>query len=304
MIQGISLTIRFALQNLGRNLWLTLITLFMLILTLSMVSIVLVMNIVGGQAIRAVEEKVDINIFFPNSVAESTLQSARSFISELPEVKGVEYISPEQALQAFRENHLEDKNIQEALDELEKNPLPATLVVQARDIASYPNILQAFEASEWNSLASKTDFNDHRVLVEKLQQVSRAASRVGIALSMLFMIISALAIFNTIRLAIYSHREEITIMKLVGATNGFIRWPFIIEGLVYASLASLTTIALLWIFVQALYPSMNNFFMGYNFDLRFYFYEYFWQIFLAELVVALFLSITSAMIAITKYLKV
>ena len=295
---------KFAWQNFWRNIWLSVITVFILVLTLFTISVLFTLNIVGDQAIKSVKEKVDIDLFFESEVAEDKIIATQAFLESQAEVKSVRYIGKDEALERFKEEHIDDPTIQEALDELEENPLSATLVVKAKEIESYPQIMVALDNSEYNYLIESRDFEDNQVVIDRLNTISDRIAQVGLIISALFALIAFLVVFNTIRVTIYTYREELGIMKLVGASNTFVRFPFVAESILYAVIASVVTIMIMYPLLAILSPYVNSFFQGYEFDMFAYFWQNFGKIFGLELLIALFLGVFSSMVAIGRYLRV
>lgn len=304
MLVTIYRTTKFATQNFWRNLWLSVITIFILVLTLFLVSIVGTINLLADQAIRAVEDKIDIDIFFTQQATEDNIIAAQAFLQSIPEVKNVRYISADEALAKFKDSHADNADIQAALEELDDNPLPASLVVQATKLDSYQAIIQQFEASEYDALVEDKNFSDHQLVIDRLSAIIDRLYQTSIIVSAVFVIISVIMMFNTIRIAIFTHREELRIMKLVGATNWFIRAPFILEGLLYAIISSALAMALLWLVIISAAPYANAFFSGYNFSLDSFFYDYFWYVFFIQFIFSLLLAVGSSMISIGRHLKV
>lgn len=295
---------KFAWQNFWRNVWLSVITVFILVLTLFTISVLFTLNIVGDQAIKSVKEKVDIDLFFESEVAEDKIIATQAFLESLAEVKSVRYISQEEALERFKEEHQDDPTIQAALTELEENPLSPTLVVKAKAIEDYSAIMVALDNSEFNYLIESRDYEDNQVVIDRLNDISNRVSQVGLIISALFAFIAFLVVFNTIRITIYTYREELGIMKLVGASNAFVRFPFVVESILYAVIASVVTMMVMYPLLALLSPYVNNFFAGYELDMFSYFWQNFWKIFGLELFIALFLGIFSSMVAIGRYLRV
>ncbi|MBU0731617.1 ABC transporter permease [Patescibacteria group bacterium] len=297
-------TSKFAAQNFRRNLWLSVITVFILVLTLFTISLVFTINLVADQALNSIQEKIDIDIFFSSTASESDIIEAQVYLQQMPEVDQVTYISKDDALEKFAASHLDDPNIQESIAELEENPLPASLVVTAYELDDYKVILNNFEASQFNEFAQDKSFTDYQLVIEKLSNIINRIYQIGFILSIFFIIISVFVVFNTIRMATYAQREELGIMKLVGATNAFIRAPFFMEAIFYAILSAVITIVIFYPTVLLASPYINSFFEGYDFDFMYYFNQYVLHVFFLELAVALFLTTVSSMIAITRYLKV
>ena len=297
-------TIKFAFKNFWRNIWLSVVTIFILILTLFSISLIMSLNAVTDQTIKSIKDKVDIDIYFSSEISEEEIMNVSAFLKNSNKVKEVAYISAEDAWEDFREKHKDDPEISESVEELEGNPLPASLVIKANELEDYGEIVNMLDSSEYSSLIQSRDFETNQEVISKLSNITSRVYQLGLVISGIFIFIAILVVFNTIRITIYTYREEIGIMKLVGATNWFVRAPLILESILYAVIASLITIGLLFLVIQFASPHLNNFFEGYDFDLLNYFYQYYWQIFGMELLISLVLCVFSSMIAIGRYLKV
>ena len=297
-------TAKYATTHFWRNLWISLVTVFILTLTLFIVSFVATLNLVADQAIESIQEKIDIDFYFKQSVKENDVLESKIFLESLPEVKQVRYISKAEALQSFTEEHADEPNIQEALAAMDDNPLPATLSVQAHELSQYETVVNQFESSDYAILVEQKNFSDHQLIIDRVSFLTKRAYQGGIIISAIFVIISLVMMYNTIRIAIYSHREELGIMKLVGATNWFVRSPFIIESLLYALFASALSLVLLSALVFSLAPYVNGFFTGYNFSLNLFFINNVWLIIIGQVLFSAVLAVGSTMLAMSRYLKV
>lgn len=304
MAFGIIRSTKFAVQNASRNVWLSVITIFLLVLTTISITLVAGLNVVGSQLLHVVESKVDIDVYFFDYVKEDQILETKNYFQQMDEVTSVVYVSKEEALQQFIADHQDDPETLEALEEIGKNPLPASLVIRASEIDGYPRIINAFEASEFSEYVDQADYGESQQVIARLSALSKRASEIGITVSAVFIVISIIVIFNTLRIAIYSHREEIGIMKLVGATNWFIRSPFILEGVLLGILAAGVTVLLTYGAVYFSDPAMTTFFSGYDFSLLRFVSNHLLQFILAEIFGAIVLSAGSTMIAISRYLKV
>jgi len=295
---------KFGFQNFWRNFWLSIVTVFIFVLTLFSISVVYTLNVVADNAINAIKEKVDIDLFFDPTIPEDKIFAVQAYLESQPDVKAVEYISKEQALESFRAEHQDDPTIQESLSELTENPLPATLVVKAKALEDYSNIVVNLDNSEYSHLISSRNFEDNQVVIDRLSSITDRIYQVGIGVSLIFILVAILVVFNAIRMNIYTQREELGIMRLVGANNIFIRLPFIIESILYALLASILTILILYPLLSAVSPYINNLFEGYDFKMFSYFTANFWNILGLEIIISVVISVISSMIAIGRYLRV
>lgn len=296
----------FALRDFWRNFWLSAVTVIILVLTLLMLTVISTIKTVGDEAVTQVKEKVDVAVYFEPNVSEEKILSLKGELTADPRVKEVIYVSPDQALEEFRQQVSASDVISEAIAALDENPLGATLIIRAHDLEDYDQLLAVFERPENKQLLQQgdEDFRSNQEVVARLSTLTRNVSRIGYAVSALFVIIAILVIFNTIRIAIYTHREEIGIMKLVGATNAFVRAPFLIESVLYGILAAVITMAVFYPVFNATAPFLERFFAGYELGIIDYFNSNFLVIFMMLLGFAIVLSVVSSTIAIKRYLRV
>jgi len=294
----------FAWQSFWRNIWLSVVTISIIVLTFISINFLIVVNIITNEAIDIIKNKVDISLYFRPDVTEPQVLEVQTYLSSLTQVKEINYVSQQQALEKFRQKHRQDSVIIESLEELDANPIGATLQVQARNIDDYPTIIEVLDNSKYNNLILDKNFNDHQVYIDKIKNLSDNVRRIGFFTSGVFICIALLIVFNTIRVAIYTHRQEITVMKLVGATNWFIRSPFLLEAILYGVIACLVAVAVVYPLLSFIQPYLNNFFLTEKFSIIDHFNKDFWQIFGLELLVIIFLNIVSSSIAIRRYLKV
>lgn len=304
MFVGFFRAIRFSLQNIVRNVWLSVITVFLLFLTMLSITLVLSLNIVGTKVIDAVKQNVSIDFYFYDSVNENDILDVQEYVKTIEGVSSVVYVSKDQALQEFKEQHLDEPDIIAAINELEHNVLPASLVVHAKDLADYQSIIDRFQDSEYISLVEKADYTDNKTIIDAVTHTTTRLYQVGVAVSLVFIIISVVVIFNAIRMTIYSHKEEVAIMQLVGATNGFIRAPFILDSIFFGCVAALSVVGLLYASLYVTDNAVSHFFTGYNFSLLQLYLVWWPAVLLAEVVCAVLISGISSMIAISRYLKV
>lgn len=304
MFVGFLRATRFSLQNIVRNVWLSVITMFLLFLTMLSITLVLSLNIVGTKVIDAVKQNVSIDFYFYDSVQESQILTVQEYVKTLKGVSSVVYVSKDQALEEFKSQHLDEPDILAAINELEQNVLPASLVVHAQDLADYQKIIDQFQDSEYISLVEKADYTDNKTIIDAVTHTTTRLYQVGIAVSLVFIAISVVVIFNAIRMTIYSHKEEVAIMQLVGATNSFIRAPFILDSIFFGCIAALSVVGLLYATLYVTDSTVSHFFTGYNFSLLQLYLSYWPLVLIAEIVCAVLISGVSSMIAISRYLKV
>ncbi len=301
---SLSRSLFFAVQSFWRNIWLSLATIFIITLTFISINFLVVLGAVSDSAVEAVKEKIDISIYFKQEVNENKVAEVKSHLETLPQIKSITYTSPEENLANFKAYHQDDTVIQETLKELENNPLGATLTVKAKELDDYPEVLEAIDNPAYAELIEERSYDDHQIVINRINSITENVRKGGFIISGLFVVIAALIVFNTVRIAIFTHRNEVGIMKLVGATNWFIRAPFIIENIFSGIIACILAIIVVYSILSLIQPHLANFFGGVEFDIIGYFNSNFLVIFGSQLVGIIILSITSSSLAIGKYLNV
>lgn len=296
--------IKFAFQNFFRNFWLSLITITILVLTLFSINILVLMNFLAATAIESVQEKIDVSVYFYPEVEEESVQNVRSYLVGLSQVKDVKYISEAEALEKFSNIHEDNESIITSLEELEENPLGATLVIKTHSPEDYPFVLETLDNPEFTSFIQDKNFDDHKEIISRIDSITDRVRNFGVILSGVFVMIAVLIVANTIRVAIYTHREEIGIMKLVGASNWFVRMPFLLEGVIYAFLATLAIVAIVYPVSLVIEPYVSGFFETESVGMIEYLNANFIWIFVSQFLALTILNIISTGFSLGRYLKV
>ena len=188
----------------------------------------------------------------------------------------VRVISADEAMRLFRERHRSHPAILSGLDEVGKNPFGAQLVLRARTSQDYPFLLQAIQNPQYVAFVQSQTYNDHQTAIARVREVGDRARLVGAALVALFSLFGLLAAFNAIRVAIYTQREEITIMRLVGASAGYIRGPFMLEGIWLACVSVFLSATAIWVILRQVEPMLRPLFDGSDRTLPLL--QHFWQL--------------------------
>lgn len=294
--------------NYWRNIWLSAAATMVMTITLVIFCILALLFGVTKYSVAAIQDRVDVSVYFKAGTAESKIQQLRQDLKNNRMVRDVVYVSADEALRNFRANNADDPLILDSLNELADNPLPATLQVKAYNLEDYPALAEEINQSAYKDEFSKINFDDNRLLIERLSRALRFIVIGGLALVAIFSVIAILVIFNTITLTIYNRREEVEIMRLVGATNGYIRGPFLVEALLYSVVATLITGGLL----LGLLVKLKTQLLLYVGDVTLIagpaqfssWYMQWYSILGMLLVLALLLSVISSVLAIRRYLRV
>lgn len=293
--------IKWAFKNFRRNGWLSTATVSIMVLTLLVITLLLMVNIVANAVLENLEKKIDISVYFKLETPEEEILNVKSQLEELEEVESVVYVSQDEALIKFKERHKDNPILLQSLEELDINPLEASLNIKAQETRQYAAINQFLEGVYYQDIIDKVNYMQNKEVIEKLGKIVMDVKTAGLGLTLALAVIVFLVTFSAIRLAIYSSREEIGIMRLVGATNWFIRGPFIVEGMLYGIIASIVTVAFLYPLFYFISPKLSGFLpIG---DIFIYFQANLLSFFLLLLGIGVILGAFSSLIAVTKYLK-
>lgn len=285
-----------------RNIGLSLATILIMVIVISLATLLFLLNPVSKILIADIEKKVDISVYFKEDVSSEYILEVESEISKIPEVKDVEYVSKDQALEKFIEKHKDDPVLMESLTELGSNPFLASLSIRAWDPSQYEQVANLLETSSFRNLIDKVDYHERKPVIEKVFSMVSGLNKIGIFFSILFAAIAVLIAFNTVRMAIYNSGEEISVMRLIGASNWFVRGPFLVQGVIIGFTAALITLLI-------------TFGLCYGFDARIktiapdvsiysIFISNFFLLFLIQLATGIGLGTMSSYIAVRKYLKI
>jgi cell division transport system permease protein len=295
---------KFAFQNFWRNFWLSFITISMLVLTLLSINVLFVLNVLTDHAISYVEQRIEISVYFQEDTTEETITSAVEYLRGLSQVRDVETVSAEEAYEDFVAEHTADEEIISSLEELEENPFGPTLVVKAHSAEDFTFIINALDNPTFADSVREKDFSNYEEIISSIQSSTERVRWFGYGLSAVFLLIAVLIIFNTVRIGIYIHKEEITIMRLVGASSWFIRAPFFLESILYSLFATLLVIGVLAPILSFIEPYLSNYFNGANVALIDYFTINGLAIFGSQFVIMSVLSILSSWVAMRRYLHI
>lgn len=304
-ILSLTRLIKFSLQNFIRNIWLSVVTITIIVLTLFSVTTLVFVSAITNESIKIVKSKVDVSVYFKPTVSQEEIFTVQTNLQALPYVKEVKYVSKADALAKLRAQYQDSPLILESIKELQTNPLGDTLVVGARQTADYQKVIDLLNATpQYAALIDNQSFADNRYIIDKLEKLSGQIKGVVWAITIFFALIAVAVIVNTIRIAIYTHRDEVAIMKLVGASNTFVRGPFLGEAVMYAFIGTVITIGLTYLAVSFSDPYVRGLLGQTNFSLLAYLGNHFFAIFLTEFAGMLVFALTATAVALSRYLKV
>lgn len=304
MFSSLSRVLKYAVKDFVRNIWLSATTILILTLTLVSVQVLLAVNVAGRIALDELESRVDLRIQFRPAVAEAEVDAVRVQLLQRPEVAGVEQFARAQVLEEFEAAHRGSPEILEALSELGENPFGPELRVRVRRPEDLPAVARITEDPTLKERVAETSAVERAALVERLTALTAKLRLAGIGLSGLSFVVTLLIIINAMRIATYARREEVGIMKLVGATNWFVRTPFLIMGVLASAIAVILVQALTFPALTALQPTVVEFLGSRGVDIATFFLDHGWTIALAEFLGLSLLTVIVSTIAIRRYLRV
>jgi len=302
MLTKIKRIIKTGWKEFSRNIGLSMATVFIMIMVISLVTMLFLLKPVSDILIGNVQKRVDVSVYLKEDVNTDQIMELRSELSKIPEVKEINYVSKEEALETFIEMHKDDPVLIESLTEVGYNPFLASLNIKAWEASQYEQVANFLESDSFQNLIDKVDYYQRKPVIEKVFALADGVNKVGFFLGIIFGAIAVLISFNTVRIAIHSSKEEISIMRLVGASNWFIRGPFLVQGVIVGFIAVIITLLITFGFsyflnskIMSLAPEINL-----------------WEIFISNLLILLLiqlaigvgLGIISSYIAVRKYLKI
>ena len=294
-------------KNFARGGAVSVATVLIMTVTLGIIAALIFLSALLSYTLATIKDKVDVSVYFVTTANEADMFAVKDQLEKLPQVASVTYASAEEALAAFRARHANDQLTLQALDELGENPLDASLSIRAKDPSEYESIVSFLEASPalsagGTSIVDRINYAQNKEVIDRLTLAIQATREIGFAVVALFAIASILIAFATIRLAIYTAKDEIAVMRLVGASNAYIRGPFIVTGVITGVIAAALVLLLLWPATWYAGAKTASWFGGFN--LAAYYNGNVSTVFFILVLSGIVLGAVASMLAIRRYLKV
>ncbi|MEN9413197.1 MAG: hypothetical protein RLZZ342_284 [Candidatus Parcubacteria bacterium] len=297
---------RYGFIGFLRNGFVSLSAILVMTITLFLVANLMIVGAGLRSVLSQLTDKVDVTVYFMTTATDAQIQTLQRSVSALPEVATTTFVSREAALAAFQERHENDRLTMQALEELGTNPLGASLEIRAKETSQYEAIAKYLSSqqesnAELTGAIDKINFYQNKTAIERLTSIIDTSRTIGIALAIFFGLASILISFNTIRLAIYTSRDEIGVMNLVGASHWYVRGPFMIAGVLYGLISGLLVLVVLYPLTAWGGPGSERFLGTFNvFD---YYTSAFPAIFLVVMISGVALGSLSSFLAIRRYLR-
>lgn len=298
--------VRTGMVNFLRNMWLAIAAMAIMIITLSIILFSVIVNATFNNTVDQITNKIDVSVYLKDSVTPDQTQALIKQLKALPSVQKVTYLDKEQALQAYERQNAGNQQLLQAITET-NNPLPATIQVKPNDLNEIDQI-RAFVSKPANlALQSDpaSDNGDRRAAIDKITRATNILQRAGVIAVLVFATISVLIIFNTIQMAIFNRRDELQIMRLLGASTWFIRGPFVVEAVIYGVLSAVASVLL----INAIFITASSSLQATSFGLldisysQSFFETHYWILLTIQLALGIFIGAASSIIATRRYLK-
>lgn len=295
-------TFKEGFVNFFRNGWLSFATISVLAISLYIISVTFFIWIMADVVLKSIEEKINISVYFQPEVSEEEVLEIKGVFAGIEGVKSVEYVSKNQAFDEFKNLGESDPSIKKALELIGENPLLSSLVIRAHSSEKYESIDQAVQNAGLGEKINRISYKENKDSIERFNSIIKIIKEIGLALGVIFVAVAVMITFNTIRITIYSHKQEFEIMRLVGASNLYVEMPYVFEGIFYGISASIVSIIALFGTVKFMSSFANKIVPGYN--LVSYYLDHLLLIFSSLVVLGIILGIISSFIAIRRYLKI
>ncbi len=290
-------------RNLFRNAWLSIAATAIMVVTLVIVAFFAFSALFLQNQLAAVREKIDLTVFLKDEATPDQVKQLQANIQTLENVAEVRYVSKTDALERLRTSSKDGEQLAKTATEI-GNPLPASLEVRTETLENLDALNSQIKADSAAVIVASTSNDDsdvRRKVVDRIVSISSGVSKVGTVISVAFLLISLMIIFNTIRMAIFTRREEIEIMKLVGATNWYIRGPFLIEGAMYGIIGATVAMAITLPLINVARPLFTSYFNAS--DVVTFVTDRIFLVTLAMYTLGIVIGTLSSFLAISRHLK-
>jgi cell division transport system permease protein len=248
----ISRTFGEGARNFTRNGLLTLATVSVMTLSLFLMSATAIIGLFGKSGLQSIEGQLNIGVYFNMDVSEERVLEIKSQLEEYREISRVDFVSRQEAFDRLLAMAKDNQNIKDAIDTIGENPLPHSLVIYAQAPELYESVNETLKSSAYASEIDDINYDRNKEDISRLYGMLTSMQKIGLSVGAAFLVVSVLIAYNAIRLSLYSQRREFEIMRLVGASNLYIKLPSIFEGMLYGLAASFATIVSLSIFLRYL----------------------------------------------------
>ncbi len=298
--------IRTGIVNFLRNISLAIAAMAIMVVTLTIVLFSIIVNFTFSHTISQITSKINISVFLNDSTTQSQTNRLIGELKSLPNVESVQYLSKAQALKIYEQENASNQQLIQAVNET-SNPLPATIIIKPVNLNNIQSIKDFLSKPAISKLQSDPPSysGQEKEAIDRITHATNVLQEMGVAAVAIFAFVSVLIIFNTIQMAIFNRRDEIHIMRLLGAGTWFIRGPFIVESIIYGMLSAAISVLIINASFQASAGALQASSLG-LLDIGYanrFFNQRFIELLLVELGLGIVIGAVSSLIATRRYLK-
>lgn len=290
---------KMSLLSFWRNRLLSLATTIIIVLALFIISVFSLTIIVADKAATTLKDKVDLTVYLKDADTEDQVTALQEIIESRPEVKEVKFISKDDALAIWKKSHADNSDIANVISETD-NPLPRSFEIQTTNPEQIVTVANFLDNQDYASLIAEISYKRTKDIVERLVKITGFIRTLGLTLSLIFILVSVLIVYNTLRLTIYSRSDEIEIMRLVGASDSYVRAPFMIEGMTYGFLGAIISSIIFYTVYQFSLPPTENY-LGIT-NLASSLSGSLWLIIISQFIIGLVMGAICSLVAMRQYL--
>lgn len=292
---------KMSLVSFWRNRWLSLAATLIMILTLITISFFASLMLITNKTTESLRDKVDMSVYFGDETSKDQIVAIQNILMARGDVKSIDYVSKEKALELWQGRNKDNDKLRDIISETD-NPLPRSLEIKTQNIEDLEKVYNFLNQKDYKPLIKEISYKKNKDLIDRLVKITNFVKIGGWGMSMIFIIISILVIYNTIRLTIFARSGEIEIMKLVGASDLYVRGPFVLEGIGYGIAGAIISSLIFYFTYNLSVPkieqylglsNMSSNYLGINLTL----------IILLQFFVGLVLGFFCSLLAVKKHLK-
>lgn len=292
--------------NFGRNIWLAVAAIAMMAITLTILLFAILSNLTFNHTIENLTSRIDVVEYLKDDVTDEQISKQIQQLKNLDNVKSVTYTTKAQALKAYQEQNADKPKLLAAISQTD-NPLPANITIKPKDPNRIQEIQDFLDKPEQKALQSDpTSYSgERRDAINNITRSTNFFQQAGVVGIAVFILVSAMIIFNTIRMAIFNRRDELVIMRLLGASTAYIRGPFIVETMLYGAVAAAISLIVVWSLFKIASSTLQASTLG-LLDISFaneYFSRHMLSILTIQILVGILIGAASSMIATRRYLR-
>lgn len=297
--------VRAGAHNVFRNAWLSVAAVAVMLVALVIILSTVVLNVTANNAISELSKNLKVSIYLKDGADKNKTKELEKAIVTNPEVESIDYVSKDAAQERFTSSFKNDTQLLEGLTLLGGDTLPASYEVSVKDLSKLSEIEKIANQDQYKDVVDSITLGrtDARKTIERAASAQKFITTASILAATVFTIISVLIIFNTIRIAIFTRSEEIRNMKLIGATPGYIRGPFLVETTIYGVVSGIVAATAVYSIILSIGSKIAN---QQEFAET---YDFFTDpsvtvvVYIATILVGVLVGIFSSALAMEKYLK-